>query len=197
MTRRIVYGISLWAFLGASACTIAAIALPNWVSYSSPATIPNSDPIRVTYGLHKRCSSITGRCTHFPQNDECHGSEDRYFCNMWRTTGFLMNFVIVMELACLVGYLVILSGGRGAREVGWKVLAGLLSIVTAGELTAMALVAYLYDHDNRFFVGWALDKSWVLCTVSWCLLFLNILGVIGGAKLVPKEDDYEPIPDVQ
>lgn len=191
MTRRIVYGISLWVFLGAAACTIAAIALPNWISYTAPT---DNDPIRVTYGLHKRCSSITGKCVSFPQQEDCHG-EDRYFCSVWRSTGFFMNFTVVFELAVLIAYITILVGGRGAREAGWKMLAGLLSVVAGGQIIAMALVAYLYDHDNRFFIGWELDKSFVLCTVSWAVLVINAFGVTGAACFMAPEDDYEPIPD--
>jgi hypothetical protein len=136
--RRIVYGISLWVFLFSAACTIAAIALPNWITYTSP-TSPGNSPIRVSYGLHKRCSSITGQCNKFPQYEDCTG-EDRYFCSMWRSTGFLMNFSVVLELACVIAYITILVGGRASREAGWKVLAGLLGLVAAGQLIAMALV---------------------------------------------------------
>lgn len=214
MTRRIVYGISLWVYLGAVACTIASIALPNWISYTAPT---DNDPIRVTYGLHKRCSSITGNCTPFPADSDCHG-DDRYFCSMWRSTGFFMNFSIVLELAVLIAYLVILAGGRQAREVGWKVLGSLLAFVAASQLIAMSLVVssnaaglceiewsyaewrlqvYLYEHDNRFFVGWALDKSWILCTVSWIVLLLDATGVVGAAFVMVPEDDYEMIPDPQ
>ncbi|KAK3070898.1 hypothetical protein LTR53_009643 [Teratosphaeriaceae sp. CCFEE 6253] len=189
--RRIIYGISLWVFLAAAACTIAAVALPNWITYTTPT---DGDTIRVSYGLHKRCSSITGQCTPFPQYDDCTG-EDRYFCSMWRSTGFLMNFSIVIELACVVAYIVILVGGRSSREAGWQVLASLLGLVAAGQMIAMALVAYLYDHDHRFFVGWELDKSWVLCTVSWTVLTVDVLGILAAKFLLPTEDDYEPIPD--
>ncbi|KAK4540151.1 hypothetical protein LTR36_009737 [Oleoguttula mirabilis] len=189
--RRIIYGISLWVFLAAAACTIAAVALPSWISYTSPT---DADPIRVSYGLHQRCSSITGQCTHFPQYEDCVG-EDRYFCSMWRSTGFLMNFSIVMELACVIAYITILAGGRSSREDGWKILSGLLGLVAVGQLIAMALVAYLYDHDNRFFVGWELDKSWILCTVSWSVLAIDTVGIIAAKLLLPKEDDYEPIPE--
>ena len=136
MTRRIVYGISLWVFLGAAACTVASVALPNWVSYTSPT---NHDPIRISYGLHKRCSSIRGKCEPFPQKDDCR-SEDRYFCSMWRSTGFAVNFSLMVELACIVAYITILFGGRVVRESGWKILAGLLSLVALGQIVAMALV---------------------------------------------------------
>lgn len=209
MTRRIVYGVSLWVFLGAAACTIASIALPNWISYHSPT---DHDTIIINYGLHKRCSSITGECQPFPRYEDC--TDDRYFCTLWRSTGFLLNFALMAELACVVAYVTILVGGRNVRERGWKILAGLLGLVAAAELVAMALVvsggaagqcewhganrrmqAYLFDHDSRFFVGWELGKSWVLCTVSWTVLFVDILGVIGAALFLPKEDDYELIPE--
>lgn len=130
-----------------------------------------------------------------------------------------MNFGVIFELAVLVAYITILVGGRGTREVGWKILSPLLFVVAAAQLVAMTLVvssaslkrterscprrtyidtpvqAYLYDHDNRFFVGWALDKSWILCTVSWIVLFLNSVGITSAAFLLPPEDDYEMIPE--
>ena len=136
MTRRIVYGISLWVFLGAAACTIASIALPNWISYTSPT---DHDAIIISYGLHKRCSSITGECQPFPQYEDCHG-EERGFCSMWRSTGFLLNFSLMAELACIVAYVTVLVGGRGVRENGWKIVAGLLGVVALAQMVAMALV---------------------------------------------------------
>ncbi|CAK3766113.1 hypothetical protein DOTSEDRAFT_70280 [Lecanosticta acicola] len=192
MTRRIVYGVSLWVFLAAAALTISAVVLPNWISYSSPTD--GSDPIRVTYGLHRRCSSITGKCTPFPEYEDCHG-DDWWFCSIWRSTGFFMNLSIVVELACVIAYLTVLVGGRSSREAGWKMVAGLLSIVAVGQIISMALVAYAFEHDNRFFVGWELDRSFVLCTVSWVVLLVNAAGVVAAAFLLPPQDDYEPIPD--
>lgn len=59
---------------------------------------------------------------------------------MWRSTGFLMNFAVMLELAVLVAYATVLFGGRGMRESGWKVLGGLLGLVAAVQAVAMALV---------------------------------------------------------
>ena len=59
---------------------------------------------------------------------------------MWRSTGFLLNFSLMAELACIVAYIVILFGGRGVRESGWKILSGLLFVVGMAELIGMALV---------------------------------------------------------
>ncbi|EMC92152.1 hypothetical protein BAUCODRAFT_126159 [Baudoinia panamericana UAMH 10762] len=192
--RRIIYGISLWVFVAAAACTIAAIALPEWITYTAPTSSPSSTPIKIAYGLHKRCSSLTGQCTKFPQYEDCQDG-DRYFCSMWRSTGFFMNLSVVMELACVIAYITILVGGRASREAGWKILAVLLGLVAAGQLIAMALVAYLYDHDKRFFPGWVLDKAWILCTVSWSVLVVDMFGILLAKLLMPREDDYEPIPE--
>lgn len=51
-----------------------------------------------------------------------------------------MNFTVIFEVAVLVAYIVILVGGRGTREVGWKILSPLLFIVAAAQLVAMTLV---------------------------------------------------------
>jgi hypothetical protein len=59
---------------------------------------------------------------------------------MWRSTGFAVNFSLMVELACIVAYITILFGGRGVRESGWMILAGLLSLVALGQVVAMALV---------------------------------------------------------
>ena len=55
--------------------------------------------------------------------------------------------------------------------------------------------AYLYDNDDRFFPGWELDISWVLCTVSWSVMVLLGAGVIATALLLPTEGGYELIPN--
>ena len=54
--------------------------------------------------------------------------------------------------------------------------------------------AYLYENDDRFFPGWKLDVSWVLCTVSWSVLLLLGVGIISSALLLPSEGGYELIP---
>lgn len=51
-----------------------------------------------------------------------------------------MNFTVFFEVAVLVAYVVILVGGRGTREVGWKILSPLLIVVAAAQLIAMTLV---------------------------------------------------------
>lgn len=55
--------------------------------------------------------------------------------------------------------------------------------------------AYLYDNDERFFVGWKLDESWIMCTVSWCISLFCAAVVIAAARVLPSEGGYELIPD--
>ena len=81
------------------------------------------------------------------------------------------------------------------REGGWKMVSGLMGTVAAAQIAAMAIVAFVNDHDARFADGWGLDKSTVLCTVSWVLTVINVGGVLGAAYILPPEDDYEPIED--
>lgn len=54
--------------------------------------------------------------------------------------------------------------------------------------------AYLYDNDDRFFPGWRLDTSWILCTVSWSVMVLLAGFIVGATLLLPTEGGYELIP---
>lgn len=51
----------------------------------------------------------------------------------------------MVELACVVAYIVLLFGGRGVRESGWKILAGLLGLVALPQAIGMALVVRITD----------------------------------------------------
>ena len=52
----------------------------------------------------------------------------------------MMSLTVVMELATLVGFAVVLLGGRQKREGGWKMVAGLLAVTTACQCAGMAIV---------------------------------------------------------
>lgn len=190
MTRRLVYGGALIAFLAAFALTLTSIIIPRWISWDSET--PSGDKIHYTYGLHRRCSSFTNTCEYFPHQEDCHG--DRYFCSMWRSVGFLISFAIVLEGMTLITYIVILVGGKQKRESGWKILAGLHFLCGAVECAGMAIIAYLYENDDRFFPGWKLDIAWIFCTISWSVLMLLGAGIIATALLLPSEGGYELIP---
>lgn len=192
MTRSIIYAGAMLAFLAATAMTLTAIIIPRWISWDT--TTSSGTRIHYTYGLHKRCSSISGSCDYFPQDEDCRGS-DRYFCSMWRTVGFLMSFAVVLEGMTLVTYVTLLLGGRQKRETGWKVLALFLLLAGLVQCAGMAIIAFLYDNDHRFFVGWKLDDSWILSTVSWSILVLSAGAITLSAWFLPPEGGYELIPN--
>ncbi|KAL2868556.1 uncharacterized protein BJX67DRAFT_349791 [Aspergillus lucknowensis] len=189
LTKTIVYSASLTVFLAAFGLSIASIAVPNWVSYHS-----EHDSYHYSYGLHRRCSSLTDTCESFPRREDCVG-EDRYFCSMWRSVGFLMSFAVVLEGMAVVAYMIILSGGKQLRESGWKVLSTLILLSAAIQAASMSIVAYLFDNEDRFFVGWRLDESWIYCTVSWCISAACAGALILAAHSLPSEGGYELIPD--
>ncbi|KAG9239660.1 hypothetical protein BJ875DRAFT_86409 [Amylocarpus encephaloides] len=190
MTRVIVYSTALVAFVAATAMTFAAIFIPDWVTWNVEST---NGGFRKTIGLHRSCSSTKEGCIHFPQYEDCHSS-DRYFCSMWRSVGFLMSFAAVLEMVTIIAYITIIGGGKQKRETGWKVLAFMLVLVGVVQCASMAIVAYLFDNDDRFFDGWQLDKSWILCTVSWSIAILSAAFISLSAFVFPSEGGYELIP---
>ncbi|KAH7356799.1 hypothetical protein BKA65DRAFT_450622 [Rhexocercosporidium sp. MPI-PUGE-AT-0058] len=191
MTRNLIYITGLIAFVAATAMTFAAIFIPDWVTYAVDS--PSGGHYTKTIGLHRSCSSTSNTCIHFPQKEDCHGS-DRYFCSMWRSVGFLMSFAAVLELGTIVAYVIIIGGGKQKRETGWKVLGFMLMLVGIVQCAGMAIVAYLFDNDDRFFVGWKLDKSWILCTVSWSIAVVSAALISLSAFVFPSEGGYELIP---
>jgi len=106
-----------------------------------------------------------------------------------------MSFTSVLEMATIVAFAVVLIGGRQKRVQGWKVVAGMLGFVGVLQCVGMAIVAYLFDYDERFFAGWRLDVAFVLCTVSWIVSIVAASLVALSAYVLPSEGDYELIPD--
>ncbi len=117
--------------------TLTSILTPNWVAYT--VSSPSGGTVTDAIGLHRRCTSSTGTCSPFPDEARCEG-DGRSFCSMWRTAGFLMSFAALAELAALVGFVIIMAGGKVKRQGGWKVLGGLLGLVAAAEFAGMAVV---------------------------------------------------------
>jgi len=105
-----------------------------------------------------------------------------------------MNFAAVLNMVILIGFVVVLQGGKQKRENGWKVIVCMLVAVALVQCAAMSIVAFLFDNDERFFDGWYLDKSWILCTASWTLTMLSGIFVALSAFIFPNEAGYELIP---
>ncbi|KAL3442118.1 hypothetical protein BJX65DRAFT_313201 [Aspergillus insuetus] len=106
-----------------------------------------------------------------------------------------MSFALVLEGMSVVAYLIILSGGKRLRESGWKILSLLIVLSAVVQAASMSTVAYLFDNEARFFVGWQLDQSWIFCTVSWCVSIVCAGALILAAYSLPSEGGYELIPD--
>lgn len=111
--------------------------------------------IHYSYGLHRRCSNtnlppanvslaVTSNyhCTQFPRYEDCRG-DDRYFCSMWRSVGFLMSFAVVLEGMTLAAFAVLLVGGKQKREQGWGVLTILVALAALVQAIGMALMVGL------------------------------------------------------
>lgn len=121
--------------------TLAAILVPHWVSMD--VAVHGGDKTYSQHlGLHHYCNTaLPGKpCRTFPDTEKDCSSNDKYFCSMWRTSGFLMSFATVAELATLVGFVVTIGGGKVKREYGWKILSGLLATVAVVQFAALGLV---------------------------------------------------------
>jgi len=159
--------------------------MPRWVRWESDLT----GDITYSYGLHKKCSTVTAQCTSFPTDRDC--DNDGAFCAMWRSVGFLMSFAVIIEFAAFIAFAVVILGGVQQRSYGWKIVCVLLACAGLVEAAGMSIIAYLFDHSDRFFPGWKLDVSWVLCTVSWSLLALTGIGIGAATYALPDEGGYE------
>ncbi|KAK9776548.1 hypothetical protein SCAR479_06871 [Seiridium cardinale] len=194
MTRMIVYGTALAVFLIATILTIVSILTTHWLDYEIRNT--NTDTsFRHTLGLHHSCSSASDpACRPFPDDDDC--TDDKFFCSLWRTSGFLLSFATIVELATVVSFVVVMAGGKFKREDGWKLIGALLLADAAIEFAGMGIVAYLFNNDSQFTVsGWNLGWSWALCTTSAGVSVLVATGLALSAYVLPPEDDYEPVGD--
>ncbi|OAA72629.1 hypothetical protein LEL_08413 [Akanthomyces lecanii RCEF 1005] len=169
---------------------VASIAMPNWIDYA--VTTAKGDTIHKSIGLHKSCSTLDGgRCSPYPTAALCQSGQ-RYFCTMWRTTGWLASFSVVLGLAGLVAFAVTLGGGKYKRESGWPFVGGLIATFSAVQLIVISVVAYLFDHDDQFIIpGWQLGVSWYLALFSALLGMVTVVGLVLSAYLLPPEDGYE------
>ncbi|KAH7026218.1 uncharacterized protein B0I36DRAFT_330146 [Microdochium trichocladiopsis] len=194
MTRPIVYNIALGVFLCTTVMTITSIVTPNWITYQVTAD-NTGKTFTKSLGLHQSCSSMDDpSCRSFPDDDDCR--DDQFFCSMWRSSGFLLSFATIVELATLITFLVVMLGGKYKRETGWKLIGSFLVADAVIEFAGMGIVAYLFDTDDQFAIpGWQLSWSWILCVVSASASVLLAGTLALSAYLLPSEDDYEYLED--
>ncbi|KAI1821399.1 hypothetical protein F4861DRAFT_473460 [Xylaria intraflava] len=193
MTRQIVYTVALGVFLCTTVLTVVSLVTPHWVTYS--VTAATGSTFSKHLGLHESCSSVADpSCKPFPSEDDCR--DDKTFCSLWRSSGFLLSFATIVELATLVAFFVVIRGGKFKREGGWKLIGGLLLIDGIVEFAGMGIVAWLFDHDSQFLVpGWNLDYSFYLCTTSASVSIIMAVVLAASAYILPPEDDYETLED--
>lgn len=114
----------------------------------------------------------------------------------WKVLGWLLGVAAVTQMVAMAVVVSTLlskhvfraSECRKKREFGSKAFQ-------KNNVDNLRVQAFLYDHDERFTPGWRLDVSWILCTLSWCILTLDLTGIITAALVLPSEGDYELIPD--
>jgi len=69
-----------------------------------------------------------------------------------------------------------------------------MALVAGLQVAVVSIVAYELDYDERFFPGWELGRSWVLCTVSLAVVLGTAVGAGVGSYLMRPEGGYELIP---
>ncbi|KAK9236222.1 hypothetical protein V1525DRAFT_379891 [Lipomyces kononenkoae] len=180
----IFYVFSFLVILFSSALTVASIAYPHWLNAKFYPEDKNGEPVRIAYGLHEKCSSITQSCTRFPEWECVNG--DREFCNIWRTTSFMMWLSLVILGPTVISYITLIFSSRQKRETGWRMIALLLFFIVCVQIVAMSAVVHLLWTDkNLKNQNWKLGLSWTAATSSWIVtLALLVLTIIVGWKTV-------------
>lgn len=189
-----MYGIGLWSFIAATAMTLAAIIIPEWLVYKSDVPTPHAP--HHTYGLHKRCTTTNYHkiCHTFPTDHDCPMSAHR-FCSLYRSTSFLFSLAFVLELVTFVAFAVVLLGGKQKRVRGWFVVCSLVACCVLCQLGGVGIMGWMGSHERRFEDGWVVGKSWVLAVVAVVIQIGVIAGVVGSRYYLEEEGGYELIPD--
>ncbi|KAL2266282.1 hypothetical protein VTJ83DRAFT_5634 [Remersonia thermophila] len=200
-----VYAAALVALVAATALTIGSLLSPDWVSYTT--RLPSGATVTDAIGLRYRCTTShassgpgpTVACTPFPEASRrgAVGGQDPSFGSMWRTAGSLVGLAVVAELAAIVGIGAAAAAGKARRASGrWKALSFVLAGVALVKVGALAVVAYLFDHDDLFLApGYRLDSAFYLCAGGVGVTMLVAAGLAISALVLPPADGYELLKD--
>ncbi|KAK9477865.1 hypothetical protein V1514DRAFT_332721 [Lipomyces japonicus] len=174
----------------AIALTITAIVTPHWLSARLYPVDDTGQSVKITYGLVQKCSTITNECTPFPM-EEC-TTGDREFCNIWRTTSFMMWLSLVLLGPAVISYATLILSNRQTRETGWRLIGLLLFLIVIVQVVAVSAVVNLLRTDANLQNGnWHIGISWVAATGSVVVVLgLLISTIVIGCKTVPE---YVPI----
>ncbi|KAJ4306275.1 Protein kinase of the Mitotic Exit Network [Collariella sp. IMI 366227] len=89
-------------------------------------------------------------------------------------------------------YQTYLLQSQSSQAQAGRIRSGSSATMAVVEVGAMAVVAYLFDHDQMFLVpGYRLDSSWIMCLVSAGVAMLAGAGLVASAFLLPPEDGYQ------
>ncbi|KAK5661268.1 hypothetical protein OQA88_11162 [Cercophora sp. LCS_1] len=82
----------------------------------------------------------------------------------WRSISRIMNWALVADVVTLVGFILVMMGGMERRQKRWKVLCGLLGVVTVLHFWAVTAMRIIYDEDHLFLVpGFWYDSGFWWC----------------------------------
>ncbi|KAK9462283.1 uncharacterized protein V1516DRAFT_674221 [Lipomyces oligophaga] len=187
------YLISLVVLTGSTALTFAAIYTTHWLVLEIYPADRNGVPMTLSYGLHQQCSSVTGKCVPFPGQKQCADANDRELCTIWRTTAFMIWLSVVVLGPTLISYLTLLFESRQQREIAWKMISLLLTVISILQVVAVATMAWV-PTNYRHLIGqqWKVGSSWGLAVgsaISVIVLLLSTLLI--KFYTVPE---YQPIP---
>lgn len=66
---------------------------------------------------------------------------------------YAQQISLIFGAAAILASFVVLLGGRAKSESGWRVVAGLMGLQAACLILSTSLVAYEFNHDDRFYYG--------------------------------------------
>ncbi|KAL2119501.1 hypothetical protein VTJ04DRAFT_6462 [Mycothermus thermophilus] len=217
MIRSVVYAAASVGLLAATALTISSLLSPSWVTYTThPPSGATAAAVTDAIGLYQRCTTTlstagtrTVVCTRFPEPSRCgvggsKGDDEVFgivgdndlpgpsFCSMWQTAGFLVGLAVLADVVTMAVIGLVMAGGKQRRINGWKVVCSVLVIGAGVQLGGLAVVAYLFDHDDLFLVpGYELGMAFYLSAGSVVAAMLAAAGLAISAIVLPREDGYE------
>ncbi|GAA96406.1 uncharacterized protein L969DRAFT_89119 [Mixia osmundae IAM 14324] len=221
-----VYLVSFIVLISTVTLTIIGAAMPNWIKYTTPASSPfpyrttyglfaKCDSTPLTDGWRcrsfpnrsKDCSPSSSLSLASDDPERALQSEDQVrirkrrsegfgFCELWLTAGYVTSLSIVFGLGAILSIILVMFGGRKRRQEGWKVCSVMISLHAAFQILATAIIAQLYNGDDRFWYGTKLGSSFVLTTISWSLDIVLVVAILAGGYIASSEEDgYQAIPN--
>ncbi|KAF8952051.1 hypothetical protein BGZ46_003690, partial [Entomortierella lignicola] len=141
----------------------------------------------VSYGLFKKCSTLSGECRRFPQSDwgDCDQDKDSgrwvSLCPEWRAAAGISVLASIVGLWIVAAIATVLYSGERWHANGWKHILGLVGIFGGLQVISMGLIAHVTQTSSMFkynFYG----ESFIITNVSWVLATALAIGVVIFAR---------------